>query len=405
MRLGDFRYVHIPFENTEVAFRARDDFSLKRSQWLFRLIQAPWLVNVGTMLGRAALWLRLPVTPLLKATFFRQFVGGETIEECRQTIRELGKFRVGSILDYSVEAAENEPTFDKTTDEILKTIGLATVEAHIPFCVFKVTGVARLGLLEKIQANEVLTFAEMGEWQRARERIFRICNRAHENNVSLFIDAEETWIQDPIDRVAEEMMALFNKRRALIFTTVQMYRTDRRAYLEKAIQKAKIAKHFFGIKLVRGAYMEKERARAARLNYPSPIHATKADTDRAFDASLLYLMYELDTVALCLGTHNLKSTQLLTEQIEERRLAPTDPRLFFAQLYGMGDHLSFPLAEGGFNVAKYIPYGPVRDVFPYLVRRAQENTSIAGQSSRELQLITAEINRRSASKLVSPVRT
>ncbi len=395
----------IPFDNTEVAFRARDDLSLKRSQWLFRLIQIPWLVGIGTWLGKVALTLRLPINPILKFTFFHQFCGGETLQECRQTVRSLGRFRVGSILDYSVEAAKNETTFDKTTEEILKTIGLATVDAHIPFCVFKVTGVARFELLEKIQAGELLTFAEMGEWQRARERIFRICNRAHENNVSLFVDAEDSWIQDPIDRVVEEMMALFNKRRALIYTTAQMYRTDRRAFLEKAIQKAKSGKYFVGVKLVRGAYMEKERARATRNGYPSPIHPTKPDTDRAFDSALLYLMYELETVALCLGTHNLASTQLMTEQIEERKLLPTDRRLYFAQLYGMGDHLSFPLAEAGFNVAKYIPYGPVRDVFPYLVRRAEENTSIAGQSSRELHLINAEINRRAASKLVAPVQT
>jgi len=394
--------VLIPFENTEVAFRARDNFSLRRSQWLFRLIQNPWLVGLGTCLGKAALWLRLPIKPILRATFFRQFCGGETIDECRETVRTLGKFRVGSILDYSIEAAKNEKTFERTTEEILRTIGLATMEPHIPFCVFKVSGVAHVALMEKIQAGEMLTFAEMGEWQRARERIFRICNRAHENNVSLFIDAEESWTQDPVDKVVEEMMALFNKRRALIYTTIQMYRTDRRAFLEKALQKAKAGKFFFGVKLVRGAYMEKERARATRRGYPSPIYPTKNETDKAFDEAVAYLVGELPTVALCLGTHNLASTQLLTQKMEEKKLSPTDTKIYFAQLYGMGDHLSFPLAEAGFNVAKYIPYGPVRDVFPYLVRRAEENTAIAGQSSRELQLIEAEISRRNAAQLVAP---
>lgn len=396
--------VPLSFENTEIAFQARDDKSLRRSYWLFRMIQFPSLVQAGTLLARVALWLRIPIEPLLKITFFRQFCGGETIEGCQETIRALGKFRVGSILDYSVEGANNEKTFDGTTEEILKTIGLATMQPLVPFCVFKVTGVARAELLEKIQAGELLTFAEMGEWQRARERIFRLCNRAHENNVSLFIDAEESWIQETIDRTVEEMMALFNKRRALIFTTIQMYRTDRTAYLEKALARAKIGKYFFGIKLVRGAYMEKERARAAKKGKPSPIHPTKEATDQAFDGAVTYLLSELPNVAFCAGTHNQISTQRLTEQLEALNIEKSDSRIYFAQLYGMGDHLSFALADEGFNVAKYMPYGPVREVFPYLVRRAQENTAIAGQSSRELQLLEAERQRRNALRLIASPR-
>lgn len=391
----------LQFDNTEIAFKARNDASLRRSYWLFKAIGYPRLVAIGTLLAKVALFLRLPIGPLLKATFFRQFCGGETIQGCQETIRHLGGFGIGSILDYSVEGAENEKTFDSTTEEVLKSIGLATMEPHIPFCVFKVTGVARSALLEKIQNGELLTFAEMGEWQRARERIFKICNRAHENNVSLFIDAEDSWIQETIDRTVEEMMGLFNKRRPLIYTTVQMYRTDRRAFLEKAVGKARLGKYFFGVKLVRGAYMEKERARAEKLGRPSPIFPTKADTDRAFDDALAYLFTQLDIVGFCAGTHNQLSTQLGASLLERNNLARNDARVFFAQLYGMGDHLSFPLAAEGFNVAKYVPYGPVREVFPYLVRRAEENTSIAGQSSRELQLIEAEMRRRRALKLIA----
>ncbi len=394
----------IAFENTEIAFKARDRASLLRAYWLFRLIGFPWVVAAGTFVARMALLLRLPVGPLLKITFFKQFCGGETIEGCRDTIRKLGSFGIGSILDYSVEGAKDEKTFDATTEEILKTIGLATMEPHIPFCVFKVTGVARGELLEKIQDGELLTFAEMGEWQRSRERIFKICNRAHENNVRLFIDAEDSWMQETIDRTVEEMMTLFNKRRPIIFTTVQMYRTDRRAFLEKALGRAKLGKYFFGVKLVRGAYMEKERARAVRRGTPSPLFATKQDTDKAFDEALAYLFTQLDNVSLCAGTHNQASTQAMAQKISDLELDRTDPRLFFAQLYGMGDHLSFPLADQGFNVAKYVPYGPVREVFPYLARRAEENTSIAGQSSRELQLIESELRRRKASQLISSPR-
>lgn len=382
----------ISFDNTQLAFISKSNAELNKSYLLFKLISYPTLVKYGG--GLAPLGLKLGFKGLLKNTIFKQFIGGENIEDCNQTIAQLAKYNIGTILDYSVEGKESEADFDHCCKETIATINRAKNDANIPFCVFKVTGLARLSLLEKVSAVEVLSKEETEEYARVKERVRRICDEAHKNNKPLFIDAEDSWIQQAIDDLADENMALYNKNSAIVYNTFQLYRNDRLAFLKQSLEKGNAKGYYVGAKLVRGAYMEKERERAIEKKYPSPIHITKEESDKDYDLAVQFCVENIDRMGLCAGTHNEKSSMLLVELIAEKKLLPSDKRIYFSQLLGMSDHISYNLSQGGYNVAKYVPYGPVKEVLPYLIRRAQENTSVKGQTGRELSLIIKEKARR-----------
>lgn len=389
----------ISFENTEVAFSGKSNKDLKRGHLLFRVIAYPWMVKFGAWFTHFAFKVHLPVKGIIKRTIFRQFCGGESINECDAAISHLDKYGIGTILDYSVEGKESDADFESTTNEIIQTIRKATNNVKIPFAVFKVTGIARFSLLEK--ANDItyiLQEKDQKEYNQTLARVERICQVAHDAGVPVFIDAEETWIQDAIDRMATTMMRKFNKERAIVFNTVQMYRHDRLEHLRGAIEHAIQEKYHYGVKLVRGAYMEKERARAEQKGYPSPIQNDKNSTDKDYDSALRLILDNLKHCSLCAGTHNEESSQHLVQLLIEKGIDKSNPSVYFAQLLGMSDHISFNLSHEGYKVAKYVPYGPVKEVMPYLLRRAQENTSVAGQTGRELSLIEREVKRRKAAK-------
>ncbi|MFO0495378.1 MAG: proline dehydrogenase family protein [Flavobacteriia bacterium] len=385
----------ISFDNTEIAFKSKSNKSLKRAYLLFKIIGNPSMVKLGKVATTAALNLRLPIKGLIKKTIFAQFCGGETIADCKSTIDLLGQYGIGTILDYSVEGKTSEEDFDATVKEIISTIETASKSKNIPFAVFKITGISRFSILEK--ANESidnLTEKERSEYDSIVARINKICLAAFENQIPVFIDAEETWIQDTIDRITHQMMQTYNRENAIIFNTVQLYRHDRLSFLSNAIDVARKDGYHYGVKLVRGAYMEKERARAKEKGYPSPIQPDKIASDNDFDKALELVVNNIDVVSVCAGSHNEKSSLLLTELVKKNNIEKSDKRIYFAQLLGMSDHISDNLTHAGYNVAKYVPYGPVKEVMPYLLRRADENTSVAGQTSRELSLIMKEKKRR-----------
>jgi proline dehydrogenase len=386
------------FDNTEIAFSGKSNSDLNRAYWLFKIIGYPTLMKVGKAATKAGLALHLPIRGLVKATIFKQFCGGESIAECAKTTRLLDQYHVGTILDYSVEGKESEADFDATTEEILSTIKTARGNVNIPFCVFKVTGIAPNQLLQKVSENKALSDDEKGSLQRVEQRIDRICSAAKNADTPIFIDAEETWIQPAIDQFATDMMRKYNRNRAIVYNTIQLYRKDRLEFLKKSYEDAVAQQYYLGEKLVRGAYMEKERERAAEKGYPSPIHDTKSDTDKAYDDAVRFCVEHVDRISICAGTHNENSSLLLATLINNNNLPSNDARLYFAQLFGMSDHISFNLSANGYRVAKYVPYGPVREVLPYLIRRAEENTSAAGQTGRELALIIKEKKRRKAAR-------
>lgn len=389
----------ISFENTAVAFQSKSDKDLKSAYRLFKIVGVPWLVKIGKPLTNLALKLKLPIKGLIKKTIFRQFCGGETIEECSSRIKRLSDSGIGTILDYSIEGKTEEVDFDATVEEIIDTIKTADKNEAIPFAVYKVSGIARFALLEKINnPNPELSDKEKGEIQRLTERFEKIASIAYETKTPLFIDAEETWIQDGIDRMTYSLMEKYNKEKAIIYNTVQIYRHDRLNHVDTQIKLAKEKGYKLGIKLVRGAYMEKERDRAEENAYPSPIQADKKSTDKDFNAALELMINNLKNVSFCAGTHNEESNLLLTQLMTDKGLKSNDPRIHFAQLLGMSDHISYNLAHASYNVAKYVPYGPVEEVVPYLLRRADENTAVAGQTSRELSLIIQEKKRRKGAK-------
>ncbi len=384
----------LSFDNTEIAFRSKTNSELKKSYYLFKLIGNPSFVRFGNHATNLALRLRIPIGWAIKGNIFKQFCGGETITECARATKILDQFHIGTILDYSVEGKENEADFDHTRDETLQTIRTAKGNPHIPFCVFKVTGLARFELLEKVNAKQNLADSEISEWQRVRNRVDDICSLAHDTGTPLFIDAEDSWIQDAIDDLTDEMMAKYNQEKAIVYNTLQMYRHDRLAFLKTSFEKAKAGNYFLGLKLVRGAYMEKERARAIENGYRDPIQPDKASSDRDFDLAIDFCVEHIDRIAICAGTHNEQSSLRLAQLMDQKSIPHNDPRIYFAQLFGMSDHISFNLANAGYNVAKYVPYGPIREVVPYLIRRAMENTSVKGQTGRELSLILKEMQRR-----------
>ena len=383
------------FENTEIAFRSKNDADLNRAFWLFKIIGNPSVVKFGKWATNLALSINLPIDPIIKKTIFKQFCGGTTIQDCEQTIQQLSNYNIGTILDYSVEGKIKEEDFEKTTDEIIATIVRASKDTKIPYAVFKVTGIATFSLLEKANSIEnELTENEKKSFASIVSRVDRICKAGFDCGIPVFIDAEESWIQDTIDRLAQTMMAKYNKDKAIVFNTIQMYRHDRLDFLMKVIHDSKINGYHYGIKLVRGAYMEKERARALQMNYPSPIQPNKGSTDNDYNKALSVILENFNHLSLCAGTHNEESSLLLTELLEKFNVNKEDQRIYFAQLLGMSDHISYNLSSEGFNVAKYVPYGPIKEVLPYLLRRADENTSVAGQTSRELSLLSKEKERR-----------
>lgn len=382
------------FDNTQLAFSDRTNAEVRKAKWLFTLVSSPLLVRAGKVLLELAFALRLPVKGIVRATVFSHFCGGEDIAQCENTIARLHRSGIKSLLDFSAEGKDTEADHDRVMHEVMLTIHHAANDLRVPFAVFKCTGLVRFDLLEKVAAQTELNPTERNDWQRGRNRIVRLCEEAARCKVPIFIDAEESWIQPAIDQLCEEMMARFNRQSAIVLNTLQLYRHDRLQYLKESHTKALAQGYHLGVKLVRGAYMEKERERAAKMGYPSPIQATKADTDRDFDAGVDYCLSNLDTVTVFIGTHNEHSNARAAEAMANLGLHANHRSVWFGQLLGMSDNISYALAHQGHNVVKYVPYGPVADVMPYLIRRAEENTSVAGQTGRELALIKAEEQRR-----------
>lgn len=384
----------VDFSNTQIAFQSKNNQELRNSYMLFKAIGYNWLVQAGPKMVEICFNLGLPVKGIIKRTVFHQFCGGETIEDCEKNIQLMHKYGVGTILDYSVEGEEKEEVFEYTAKEIIKTILKAKTNDSIPFSVFKVTGVARQELLAKVNSNESLNDTEKNEFEQVKRRIKSICETAYTNKVRLFIDAEESWLQTTIDNLVTDMMMAYNKEMVIIYNTIQFYRHDRLEFLKKSIQQAKDNGYYYGVKLVRGAYMEKESLRAKEMGYVDPIQPNKAASDRDYNEGLKVCIEHIDKVAICAGTHNEESCVYLINLMKEKGLQPNDERVYFSQLFGMSDHLSYNLGNAGYKVAKYLPYGPVKAVLPYLFRRAQENTSVQGQAGRELSLVLKELSRR-----------
>lgn len=382
------------FNNTEIAFRAKSDQELKKAYLLFAGINNNLLSSLGTKGVKLALKLNLPIKKVIKNTVFQQFCGGENIEHCQQTIEKLAHYGIKAILDYAVEGAETEESYDNTADEIIKTIHKSRENPNIPFSVFKPTGLGSKYILEKIQWNKKISGDELQAFNRIKQRFDRVCGTAFENDVCIMIDSEDSWYQNPIDDLVYEMMVKYNQKKPIIYNTYQMYRKGMLDNLKKAFLMAARENIYLGAKLVRGAYMEKERERAEAMGYEDPILPDKTATDNAYDAALKFCIDNKQRIALVSGSHNEYSNYYLTVLMDKYGIKKNDTNVFFAQLYGMSDHVSFNLAEAGFNVVKYVPYGPIKEVMPYLFRRAEENTSIAGQSSREFLLIKKEIKRR-----------
>lgn len=382
------------FEDVSIAFSSKSDKQLKKAYYLFSMMNKGWLVGIGKFFVKLGFALKLPISGIIYNTVYDQFCGGVTIKDSQGTIDELSKNGIGTILDYSVEGSKSEKGFDATMNEVLKTIDRAAGDPHLPFCVFKPTGLALVKVFEKLQSGEKLSEKEQKSYEASKARIETICQTAFEKNVRVFIDAEESWLQQPIDQIVYEMMRKYNQKTAIIYNTYQMYRADMLESLKSAHATAKKEGYFLGVKLVRGAYMEKEAERAEEKGYPNPIQLSKERTDIDYNTALEFCVENLDSIYVCNGTHNQYSNYFLTHLMQTHQIEPNDERIYFAQLYGMSDNVSFNLADKGYNVAKYVPYGPVKAVMPYLFRRAEENTAVAGQSSREFMLIKEELQRR-----------
>ena len=388
----------VSFKDTAVAFQHKTDRELWLSYLIFLLTKNPYLVKFLSQAAKWTLTMGLPVKPLIKATVFKQFCGGERKREYTRVIDKLGQADIGTILDYSVEGTEDEAGFDSTKQELLRIIEQSKTNPNIPCTCMKMTAIGSFDLFKKVTAKETLSQEEKGEWGKLKGRLEEICEASLKADKPIYIDAEETWIQTAIDGLAEELMAKYNKKKAIIFTTLQLYRWDRNNYFRDLIQHARSEGYKLGIKIVRGAYMEKERERAQKYGYPSPINATKADTDREYDRAVEIFIDNIDVVEICVGTHNEASCRLLLHLMADKQLPNNHPHIYFSQLYGMSDNISFNLAKAGYNVSKYLPFGPVESTLPYLARRAEENTAIAGQMSKELEIIVRELERRKAKK-------
>ena len=382
------------FDNTEVAFAIKSNSELDRAFYLFEMIKRQPLVKIGTAVTKFALKTYLPVEGIIRSTVFDHFCGGVTEKDCMPTIDKMYTKNVHAILDYSAEGKEVEEHFDLAMSKTLNTIKFGIENESIPFAVFKPTGFGRLAIYQKVTEGKELDAHEEAEWKRIKERYNTVSKAAFDANIPLLIDAEETWMQDAADDLIEEMMVKYNKEKVIVFGTLQLYRWDRLDYLKKLHKRANEQGFKVGMKLVRGAYMEKERERAEKYGYKDPICVDKDATDKMYNDVQQYMIENIDEMAVYSGTHNEESSYLLIDLIEKHNLDRNDKRVWFGQLYGMSDHISFNSAKEGYNVAKYLPFGPVRDVMPYLIRRAEENTSVAGQTNRELELLKRERERR-----------
>jgi len=388
----------ISFENTQNAFEYKSDRDLKKAYILFKTLSSNLMVRVGKNMTNLALSIHFPIKWIVKPTIYSHFVGGELLEDCLAVVEKLGKYNVKAILDYSVEGETTEENIQKTLDETIKSIKYAKNNSNIPFAVFKPSAFASENILEIASSDKKLSDNEKVEANKFKLKIELLCKTAFENDIPILVDAEDFAFQKYIDEVVLEMMKKFNKQKAIVFNTLQMYRHDRLDFLKTSLEIAKKENFIFGAKFVRGAYMEKERERADNLGYTSPIQLNKENTDNDFNEALRISVENLDKVHIFCGTHNEKSCIHLSELMEKYGISKNDTRIYFAQLYGMSDHISFNLAKEGYNVAKYIPYGPMKFVMPYLIRRAEENTSVSGQTGRELKLLTTEMNRRKDKK-------
>ena len=387
--------IKIDFSDTKVAFSAKSDQELKFTAWLFSLMNQPKLVKFGSKLMLLAINLRLPfVKGLVRRTIFQQFCGGRTLLEVQQAAQKLYEFGVLSILDYGVEAKQKEVDFNRTMNEVIRAIEFASHQPGIPTVSIKITGIARFGLLEKQQKDNYFTKESRKEYKNVLKRLDAICHSASEKGVTVFIDGEETWIQNPIDHLVTVMMRRYNRKKVVVYNTFQMYRADRLQFLIDSFNLAKKGKYILGAKLVRGAYMEKERQRAKEMGYPSPIHVDKRAADDAFNKGIQFCLDNHQEMTFCNASHNEESNRLQIERMISFKIPFNHPNIYFCQLYGMSDNLTFNLAETGCNVAKLIPYGPVKEVMPYLIRRAQENTAVTGDVSREYSMIKKELRRR-----------
>lgn len=382
------------FDNTEIAFALKSDSELERAYFLFKMISIEPLVRIGTAATNFAIKAHLPIEGLIRSTVFDHFCGGVNEEDCLPVIDKMYGKGVSSVLDYSVEGKENENEFDSAMQTVLKIIDFAKNIDAIPIAVFKPSGLGRFNLYVKISNGDSLSKSEEDEWNKVIDRFDAICKKAKENDVAVLIDAEESWIQDAADELVTTMMQKYNTEKPIVYNTLQMYRHDRMAFLKEQHELARERNYYLGYKLVRGAYMEKENDRAEDRGYLSPICENKSATDTNFNNALVYIIYNLVNISLFAGTHNEESSLLLMQLMKEKHIENNDKRVWFGQLYGMSDHISFNLADSGYNVAKYIPFGPVKDVMPYLIRRAEENTSVAGQTGRELILLRREKKRR-----------
>ncbi|WP_396637916.1 proline dehydrogenase family protein [Maribacter sp. R77961] len=382
------------FENTATAFSLKTDSELERAYFLFKMIANEPLVKMGTLMTNFAIKAKLPVEGLIRATVFDHFCGGVNEEDCLPVVDKMWEKKVCSVLDYSVEGKEEEDPFDNATKIILKILDFVKEKDAIPFAVFKPTGFGRFALYQKISEKKELSDTEKAEWQRVINRFDQVCKKAYDLDVSLLIDGEESWMQDAADDLVEEMMLKYNKEKAVVFNTLQLYRWDRLPYLKELQKRAEQKGFKIGVKVVRGAYMEKENERAAEKGYPTPICETKLATDINFDETVAYIIAHLNSISIFSGTHNEESCYKLIDLMSKNGIEKDNASIWFGQLYGMSDHISFNLAANGYNVAKYLPFGPVRDVMPYLIRRAEENTSVAGQTTRELSLLKKERKRR-----------
>jgi proline dehydrogenase len=394
--------MNLSLNNTQNAFAYKSNTDLRKAKWLFSVIQNPWIVSLGTRLTPMLMKSGLPINGIIRNTIFNQFVGGETLEESARVTKMLGAYGVQVILDYGVEAKEGDASFDAVTEQFIAAIEFAATQDNIPFVSVKLTGLSSMHLLERLNEAPRLrsgvhdSESDDAAWNRLRERMYAICDVAEENGVGILIDAEETWIQDPIDRLAIELMGVYNKEKVVVYNTYQLYRSDRLRFLKLSHKIAEEGGFILGAKLVRGAYMEKERARAEKMGYPSPIQVDKFATDNDFDAAVLYCLDHIEHIALIVASHNETSNLKCAQLMQTKGLPNNHAHVHFSQLYGMSDHISFNMASEGYQVSKYLPFGPLQDVVPYLMRRAQENSSVNGQTNRELLLIRQEIARRKA---------
>lgn len=402
----------ISFDNTEYAFEYKSNKDLKKARFLFSSMAKGWLVKLGTRFTPWAIKVKLPINGLIKNTIFKQFVGGETLEETSLIANKLQQYNVQVILDYGVEGKEGEDNFEYTTNEFIKVIEYASSQKNIPFISIKLTGFARFGLLEKLDAaadnnsgskgiinTNVLNENEKNEFDKVRNRLIKICNVASQNNIGVLIDAEETWIQDPVDALAMQMMEMFNKAKVIVYNTIQLYRHDRFQFLQNCFQHSNAQQFMLAVKLVRGAYMEKERRRAEELNYPSPIQTDKKSTDSDYNAAIKFCISNIEKIFFIIASHNEFSNLYTTQLLQKQFGAVNHHHVHFSQLYGMSDNITFNLAKAGCSVSKYLPFGPIADVIPYLMRRAEENSSISNYTGRELGLIKKELERRGKSDL------